>query len=204
MFGIIHCWKILLILVLGKVASKTQYSHFVICKVWVLGFTHHFTLHPLIWQIFSLISWLYFSTMWILWGRKCDYWVFHITHAKKGLPNHSSSTRDLKDFFSICDVENTILTYPPHSILSLLKTTKVATLWNNLSCKLKVMAQFLYILYITVNVVTCAKQKSMYSHVSTLTFDQHQFHKFFCLVKLLICKSQCSHMWVHWPKCLKI
>ena len=80
----------------------------------------------------------------------------------------------------------------------LLKTTIVATLWNNLSCKLKVMAQFLYILYITVNVVTCAKQKSMYSHVSTLTFDQHQFHKFFCLVKLLICKSQCSHMWVHW------
>ena len=115
-----HCWKILLILVLGKVASKTQYSHFVICKVGVLGFTHHFTLHPLIWQIFSLISWLYFSTMWILWGRKCDYWVFHITHAKKGLPNHSSSTRDLKDFFSICDVENTILTYPPHSILSFL------------------------------------------------------------------------------------
>ena len=115
---IVHCWKILLILVLGKAASKTQYSHFVICKVWVLGFTHHFTLHPLIWQIFSLISWLYFSTMWILWGRKCDYWVFHITHAKKGLPNHSSSTRDLKDFFSICDVENTILTYPPHSILS--------------------------------------------------------------------------------------
>ena len=104
-------------------ASKTQYSHFVICKVWVLGFTHHFTLHPLIWQIFSLISWLYFSTMWILWGRKCDYWVFHITHAKKGLPNHSSSTRDLKDFFSICDVENTILTYPPHSILSMLRIT---------------------------------------------------------------------------------
>ena len=31
-----------------------------------------------------------------------------------------SSTRDLKDFFSICDVENTILTYPPHSILSIL------------------------------------------------------------------------------------
>ena len=120
-----HCWKILLILVLGKVASKTQYSHFVICKVGVLGFTHHFTLHPLIWQIFSLISWLYFSTMWILWGRKCDYWVFHITHAKKGLPNHSSSTRDLKDFFSICDVENTILTCPPHSILSLLRFLSV-------------------------------------------------------------------------------
>ena len=65
--------------------------------------------------------------------------------------------------------------------LTLLKTTIVATLWNNLSCKVKVMAQFLYILYITVNVVTCAEQKSMYSHVSTLTFDQHQFHKFFVL-----------------------
>ena len=88
--------------------------------------------------------------------------------------------------------------------MSLLKTTIVATLWNNLSCKVKVMAQFLYILYITVNVVTCVEQKSMYSHVSTLNFDQHQFHKFFCHVKLLICKSQCSHMWVHWPKCLKI
>ena len=115
---ILHCWKILLILLLRKVASKTQYSHFVICKVGVLGFTHHFTyyftLHPLIWQIFGLISWLYFSTMWILWGRKCDYWVFHITHAKKGLPNHSSLTRDLKDFFSICNVENTILTVYSH------------------------------------------------------------------------------------------
>ena len=99
-----------------------------------LGFTHHFTLHPLIWQNFSLISWLYFSTMWILWGRKCDYWVFHITHAKKGLPNHSSSTRDLKDFFSICDVENAILIYPPHSILSLLKTTILAKLWNKKPC----------------------------------------------------------------------
>ena len=140
-----HCWKILLILVLGKVASKTQYSHFVICKVWVLGFTHHFTLHPLIWQIFSLISWLYFSTMWILWGRKCDYWVFHITHAKKGLPNHSSSTRDLKDFFSICDVENTILTYPPHSILSIFTLYKVRvklmyTLYKDLTIFSKKMA----------------------------------------------------------------
>ena len=28
------------------------------------------------------------------------------------------------------------------------------------------------------------------------------FTSFF--VKLLICTSQCSHMWVHWPKCLKI
>ena len=60
----VHCWNILLILVLGKVASKTQYSHFVICKVWVLGFTHHFTLHPLIWQIFSLIGCIF---------QQCEY-----------------------------------------------------------------------------------------------------------------------------------
>ena len=124
-FVLHHCWKILLILVLGKVASKTQYSHFVICKVGVLGLTHHFTLHPLIWQIFSLISWLYFSTMWILWGRKCDYWVFHITHAKKGLPNHSSLTRNLKDFFSICDVENTICTHISSSQYSLTNLSKL-------------------------------------------------------------------------------
>ena len=92
--------------------SKTQYSHFVICKVWILGFTHHFTLHPLIWQIFSLISWLYFSTMWILWGRKSlvfDSWF--------------------ERFFSICDVENTILTYPPHSILSLFVSPGLGRCW---------------------------------------------------------------------------
>ena len=35
-------------------------------------------------------------------------------------PNHSSSTRDL---------ENTILTFPPHSILSLLKTT-ITQIWH--------------------------------------------------------------------------
>ena len=39
-----------------------------------------------------------------------------------------------------------------------------------------------------VNVLTC----------DTLTlFVPHQFHKFF-LVKSLICKIHCSHMWVHW------
>ena len=34
----IHCWKILLILVLEKVASKTQYSPLCNCKVMSIGF----------------------------------------------------------------------------------------------------------------------------------------------------------------------
>ena len=47
---------------------------------------------------------------------------------------------------------------------TLLKTTTVATLWNNLSCKVKVVAQFLYILDI----------ESMQAHVPN--------------------KSQCTHL----------
>ena len=61
---------------------------------------------------------LQFLTMWILWDRKCEYGFFHITHAKNS-SNHSSSTRDLTRFFGICDVEKAILTFPPHSILSM-------------------------------------------------------------------------------------
>ena len=36
--------------------------------------------------------------MLILWDRKCEYWLFHITHAKN-LSNHESLTRDLTRFF---------------------------------------------------------------------------------------------------------
>ena len=66
---------------------------------------------------------LQFLTMWILWDRKCEYGFFHITHAKNS-SNHSSSTRDLTRFFGICDVEKAILTFPPHSILSLHRQTE--------------------------------------------------------------------------------
>ena len=45
-----------------------------------------------------------------------------------------------------------------------------------------------------VNVLTC----------EYIDFWPASVSQVFCLVKLLICKSQCSHMWVHWPKCLKI
>ena len=50
------------------------------------------------------------SEMWVLF--------FHITHTKNS-SNHSSSTCDLTRFFGICDVEKSILTFPPHSILSI-------------------------------------------------------------------------------------
>ena len=119
--------------------------------------------------------------------EKFQSFTSFLIETKRSMYNFSSLKQSARQF----SIQNYL---PICSNTTLLKTTIVATLWNNLSCKVKVMAQFLYILYITVNVVTCAEQKSMYSHVSTLTFDQHQFHKFFCLVKLLICKSQCSHM----------
>ena len=45
-----------------------------------------------------------------------------------------------------------------------------------------------------VNVVTCEYIDFCPASVSQV---------FFCLVKSIICKSLCSHMWVHWPKCLK-
>ena len=38
--------------------------------------------------------------MWILWDRKCEYGVFQITHTKKFLTNHLSSTCDLTRFLA--------------------------------------------------------------------------------------------------------
>ena len=92
-----HCWKIHLILVIGKVVSKTQYLPLCNCKVMSIGFyspfyMFFFALHSF--DIFLQVLQGFISTMWILWCRKCYYWVFHITYAGKGLPNHSSSTRD--------------------------------------------------------------------------------------------------------------
>ena len=51
---------------------------------------------------------------------------FHCIHivkncySKETVEQHSSSTCDLTRFFGICDVEKAILTFPPHSILSML------------------------------------------------------------------------------------
>ena len=42
-------------------------------------------------------------------------WICSFQHK---LTNHSFSTRDLTRFFGICDLENPILTFPPHIILS--------------------------------------------------------------------------------------
>ena len=80
--------------------------------------THFWTLCCYLTSFFFLHAYLQFSTMWILWDWKCDYGFFQITHAKNS-SNPSSSTRDLTRFFGICDLEKPILTFPPHSILSL-------------------------------------------------------------------------------------
>ena len=55
---------------------------------------------------FFIYAYLQFSTMWILWDRKCEHRFFQITHAKNS-SNHSPSTRDLTRFFGICDLEKT-------------------------------------------------------------------------------------------------
>ena len=68
-----------------------------------------------IWQVFSSYEYLQFSTMWILWDQKCECGFFQIQDSS----NYSSPTRDLTRFFGICDLEKPILTFPPHSILSL-------------------------------------------------------------------------------------
>ena len=71
---------------------------------------------------------LQFLTMWILWDWKCEYGFFHITHAKNS-SNHSSSTRDFTRFFGNCDVKKPILTFPPHSILSMYCKCKRSMKW---------------------------------------------------------------------------
>ena len=105
--GILHCWKILSILLvtglmrkllcnLCKVASIGFYSPFYIAKWRVLGFTRHFTLYCMVLltilhvllclaSIWWLFVWLYFSTMHILWDRQSQYDVLLIIHATKVL-----------------------------------------------------------------------------------------------------------------------
>ena len=123
MSDIIHCWKILLILVLGNVASKTQYSPLCNCKVMSIGFySPCFSLH--------CIHLTFFCKFYKVLFQQCEYFevgnviiefstslmlekVFQITRLRLVIK---------KTFSSICDVENTILTCPPHSILSLYRS----------------------------------------------------------------------------------
>ena len=62
--------------------------------------------------------------------RKCEYGFFQITHAKN-LSDQKSKTSNLTRFFGICDLEKPILTFPPHSILSLLLwvKSKLSNFW---------------------------------------------------------------------------
>ena len=128
-------------------------------------------------------------------SRKCEYGVLEITSDTNVLLSHESQTSDLtKDFCFTRDFQNPILTF-----LALLKTTnkrykitnemrylseKQKNLWNWCLTKVNVLTcdyiDF-YKLAISQDRKTCetdAGQKSMYSHVTTLTFVWH--------------------MWLHW------
>ena len=65
---------------------------------------------------------LQFLTMWILWDRKCEYWFFHITHAKNS-SNHLSLTRDLTIFLAF------VIWKKPYSHLLLTVFSQSVLIW---------------------------------------------------------------------------
>ena len=87
---------------------------------WTLCFAHHFVY----WCHFTrflikFFACLYLTTMQILWARKYEYGVLFITHAREIFKSFIFDSW-LKYFSSICDEQNTILTFPPHSIYTML------------------------------------------------------------------------------------
>ena len=127
-------------------------------------------------------------------SRKCEYGVLEITSDTKVLLSHESQTSDLtKDFCFTRDFQNPILTFPHsqhwHCWKLQISDMKLQMKWDIFLKEMKFLS-------ILVNVLTCdyidfyklaisqktcetdAGQKSMYSHVSTLTFVWH--------------------MWLHW------
>ena len=68
--------------------EQWYYQHFVKCEQW---FYQQLEFYLLFLQL------LQFSTMWILWDWKCEYW-FSTSLMLQNSWNHSSSTRDFKIF----------------------------------------------------------------------------------------------------------
>ena len=122
--------------------------------------------------------------MWILWDRKCEYWFFHITHAKNS-SNHSSSTRDLTRFFGICDVEKAILTFPPHSILSMFFFKYKCTLEKQINFQIFPVCPLFYLVFISRFGLTKAIIDS------------------FMLISFIVLTQQCTEMYFFANKTMK-
>ena len=119
-------------------------------------------------------------------SRKCEYGVLEITSDTKVLLSHESQTSDLtKDFCFTRDFQNPILTFPHsqhwHCWKLQISDMKLQMKWDIFLKEMKFLS-------ILVNVLTCdyidfyklaisqknlwnwCWSKSMYSHVTTLTF----------------------------------
>ena len=119
-------------------------------------------------------------------SRKCEYGVLEITSDTKVLLSHESQTSDLtKDFCITRDFQNPILTFPHsqhwHCWKLQISDMKLEMKWDIFLKEIKFLS-------ILVNVLTCdyidlyklaisqknlwnwCWSKSMYSHVTTLTF----------------------------------
>ena len=86
---------------------------------WTLCFAHHFVYCCHFTRfLIKFFACLYLTTMQILWARKYEYGVLFITHAREIFKSLVFDSW-LENFSSICDEQNTILTFPPHSIYTL-------------------------------------------------------------------------------------
>ena len=86
---------------------------------WTLCFAHHFVYCCHFTRfLIKFFACLYLTTMQILWAWNYEYGVLFITHAREIFKSLVFDSW-LENSSSICDEQNTILTFPPHSIYTL-------------------------------------------------------------------------------------
>ena len=97
---------------------------------WTLCFAHHFVYCCHFTRfLIKFFACLYLTTMQILWARKYEYGVLFITHAREIFKSLVFDSW-LENFSSICDEQNTILTFPPHSIYTMLLRFNILQKWK--------------------------------------------------------------------------
>ena len=89
-----------------------DYLHWLLNIMFCSSFCVLLSFHKIFNQFFAC---LYLTTMQILWARKYEYGVLFITHAREIFKSLVFASW-LENSSSICDEQNTILTFPPHSI----------------------------------------------------------------------------------------